>query len=151
MIWFDNSVEWQFWTGVFVIELTFLLLKPTSTPAKPVRFVNWSKEDSTQVTRYSKKNKLCLQTKFIMECNYKLSQSGRDCLCLVKASIKFNSLVILQLPLIHLIVDCVDDELVANWCQCCFQPSAYLYLQLFTKSRRGLKGYPNRDAQWQWK
>ena len=55
MIWFDNSVEWQFWTGVFVIELTFLLLKPTSTPAKPVRFVNWSKEDSTQVTRYSKK------------------------------------------------------------------------------------------------
>ena len=60
MIWFDNSVEWQFWTGVFVIELTFLLLKPTSTPAKPVRFVNLSKEDSIQVTRYSKKKQALL-------------------------------------------------------------------------------------------
>ena len=38
MIWFDNSVEWQLWTSVFVIELNFLLLKPTSTPVKPFRF-----------------------------------------------------------------------------------------------------------------
>ena len=61
MIWFDDSLEWQLWTSVFVIERYVLLLKPTSTPVKPVRFVNWSKEDFTQLT--------CLQTKFIIECN----------------------------------------------------------------------------------
>ena len=49
MIWFDDSLEWQLWTSVFVIELNVLLLKPTDTPVKPIRFVNWSKEDFTQL------------------------------------------------------------------------------------------------------
>ena len=43
---------------------------------------------STQLTCYCQKFKLCLQRKFIIECNNKSSQSGRDCLCLVKASTK---------------------------------------------------------------
>ena len=85
MIRFDDSVEWQLWTSLLVIELNFLLLKSTSTLVKPVGFVNWSKEDPTQLTWYWQKIRLCLQTKFIIEWSNKSSQSGRDCLCLVKA------------------------------------------------------------------
>ena len=58
MIRFDDSVEWQLWTSLLVIGLNFLLLKSTSTPVKPVGIVNWSKEDSTQLTWYWQKIRL---------------------------------------------------------------------------------------------